>query len=54
VRRIKAVVLNNKMKLDFYNCPAPGNIKEVKLPEAPEFVSYAPKFKEIEKYAKEI
>lgn len=30
------------MKLDFYNCPAPGNIADVKLPEKPEFATYKP------------
>src|SRR5574340_1013717 len=32
------------MKLEFYNCPKPGNIKNAKLPEEPEFLAYRPDF----------
>ncbi len=41
------------MKLEFYNCPAPDNIKNIKLPETPGFVKYRPDFGEIKKYAAE-
>lgn len=41
------------MKLEFYNCPPPGNISEIKLPEAPEFVKYKPDFEAIKKAAGE-
>src|SRR5579859_3858681 len=41
------------MKIEFYNTPQPGEIKSVKLHEAPEFVKYKPDFELIKKYAKE-
>ena len=37
------------MKLEFYNCPQPQNIDEVKFPETPEFVKYKPDFELIKK-----
>lgn len=41
------------MKLDFYNCPQPENIKDAKLPEKPEFVKYKPDFELMKKLAGE-
>jgi len=41
------------MKLEFYNCPQPGDIKEAKLPETPEFVNYQPDFELIKTISKE-
>ncbi|MDR3643112.1 MAG: hypothetical protein P4L74_05825 [Candidatus Doudnabacteria bacterium] len=39
------------MKIEFYNCPKPGEIENVKLPETPEFVKYRPDFELIKKLA---
>ncbi|MCX6796981.1 MAG: hypothetical protein NTX98_00685 [Candidatus Doudnabacteria bacterium] len=41
------------MKLDYYNCPKPGDIESIKLPETPEFVKYVPDFGAINKLAEE-
>jgi glucose-6-phosphate isomerase len=41
------------MKLEFYNCPKPEDIENIKLPEEPEFVKYVPDFESINKLAAE-
>ncbi len=41
------------MKLEFYNCPAPGKMEDVRLPETPEFVKYKPDFELLKKTAEE-
>lgn len=41
------------MKLEFFNCPQPQDIENIKLPETPEFVRYVPDFELMEKLAKE-
>src|ERR1051326_3789075 len=41
------------MKLEFYNCPQPADIKSVNLPEKPEFVKYKPDFGLMKKLADE-
>ncbi len=41
------------MRLEFYNCPKPADIKSVQLPEMPAFASYRPDFELMDKLAKE-
>jgi glucose-6-phosphate isomerase len=41
------------MKLEFYNCPKPTDIKSIKLPDVPEFVKYEPDFGLMKKLAEE-
>lgn len=40
------------MKLEFYNCPKPADIKSVTLPEKPGFLSYQPDFVEMHEFRK--
>lgn len=41
------------MKLEFFNCPKQGDIKNIQLPEKPEFMKYIPDFTLMEKLAKD-